>query len=169
MATEEAVELSQVEPKRKGVVSQVSFSENTKGPQPRRKLTRRFTDISQTSETSRKLYATSEHHFNADERKRQRWERFKLNCFYFEWMFGNSFMRLMFRLLSFINLLSLILNSVPIVFRLPPYPDQRLHVIWIYYYYALLGVDIFLSAAFTVYVIGRGINAAYWRKHVRVM
>ena len=169
MATEDAVELSEVEPKRTGVVSQVSFSENTKGPQPRRKLTRRYTDISQTSETSRKLYATSEHRFNADERKRQRWEKFKLNCLYFEWMFGNAFMRMMFRLLSFINLLSLVCNSVPFVFSLPPYPDTQNHAIWTYYYITLLNVDVVLALLFTVYVIGRGINAAYWKKHVRVM
>ena len=168
MATGETIGLSEVEPKKPAILSQVSFSESTQAS--KRRLPRRYTDVSQMSEISRRLNTPSEHRFNADERKRQRWERLKLNCFYFEWMFGNSFMRLMFRLLSFVNLLTLIFNSVPVVFRIPLIFNQEENVdVWLYYYYALLILDIILAVLFTVYVIARGVNACYWTKHVRVM
>lgn len=79
-------------------------------------------------------------------------------------------MRLMFRLLSFVNLLTLILNSVPVIFRIPLLLSYKENVdAWLYYYYVLLTLDIVLALVFTVYVIARGVNSCYWRKHVRVM
>lgn len=171
MATGDAIELTAVEPKKPAVLSQeVSFSDNAKVSKQRGKLARRYTDLSQTSEISRRLNVQSERRFNADERKRQRWERFNLNCFYFEWMVGNPFMRLMFRLLSFVNLLSLIFNSMPVLFRLLPWIGQEDNVnIWLYYYYTLFAVDCTLALVFTLYLVGRGVNSCYWKKHVRVM
>lgn len=170
MASGDRIELTEVEPKKPAILGQVSFSDNTSASKRKGKLTRRYTDLSQTSEISRRLNAPSEHRFNADERKRQRWERFKLNCFYFEWMVGSPFMRLMFRLLSFANLISLIFNSVPVVFRIPSLLSKVENVdVWTYYYYTLLTVDIALALMFTVYVVARGVNTCYWRKHVSVM
>lgn len=171
MATRDAIELTAVEPKKPSILSQqVSFSDNAKASKPRGRLVRRYTDVSQTSEISRRLNVHSERRFNADERKRQRWERFKLNCFYFEWMVGNPFMRLMFRLLSFVNLLSLMSNSMPFLFHIPPWIGREGDVdIWLVYYYVLLVVDCVLALMFTVYLVGRGVNSCYWKKHVRVM
>ena len=102
--------------------------------------------------------------FNSENSYRnERWEKFKLNFLYFEWMVNeNSMGRRIFRIFSAVNVITLCLNSIP------PFigHDTEDVVGWRNYYTVILSIDAFLSLFYTVHLIGRIINSRYWIKKV---
>ena len=97
------------------------------------------------------------------ETRNERWEKFKLNFLYFEWMVNaKSVGRQIFRIFSAVNVITLCLNSIPPLLG----HDTEDVVGWRNYYTVILSIDTFLSLFYTVHLIGRIMNSRYWIKKV---